>query len=82
MTYVDLESSERNDNLRAQIRISSRICIAINCLDRRDESKLVEDIGSTNIAGVKYEAHAFERFMHGRTKKSVRVADESYHDPV
>ena len=82
MTYVNLDVANRNDQLRSEIRIARRIGVSINCLHRRDESKLIENVGATYVPCVKYEAHTLESFVYRWSEKSVRVADESHYDSV
>ena len=53
MTDVQADTVNCNDDFFAQSRVTGRIGVAQDSLDRRYQSELVENVGAADISGVK-----------------------------
>lgn len=72
------KSVEQQIDLLGESRIARRIGIPEHGPDRRDQSQLLENLGSTHITRVKYQLDPLQRIVHTWTNEPVRIRDEPY----
>lgn len=80
VTVADVhpDAVDRHDDFFAQSGLTRWIRVPEHGFDGSDQSELVQNIGATNVSGVKNKLDPGQRLVHSGPKKPMRIGDESY----
>lgn len=80
VTVADMhpDTVDCNNDFFAQPGLTRRVGVAEHSFDRRNQSELVQNIGSADIPRVKNELDPRQCLVYPGPKKPVRIGDESH----
>jgi hypothetical protein len=78
MAYVKTDAADVHHNRFSKLWLAKRIGVAGDGSYWRDQSKLIENLRSAYIPGVKNDCHSLQGIMNSGPQQSVRVRNKSY----
>lgn len=77
VTDVHADAVYCNDDLLAQPRCTGRVGVAEYSFDRRNQAELVQNFSAADVARVKNEIDARQRYVDAGPKEPMRIGDEA-----